>query len=299
MAREGLHHEEPDIVEPRERRRTIRPSTDLSVGVDALYRQVGAAARSTLRPSTYLGLIREALLTSVHAATYPLGMVPAAPVTREAVDPPVRRRPVMLVHGWIHNRSAFLLMQRHLRQAGLGPLHTFEYPSVNGDLDAVARRLGPAVEQLVGRSPRGDCVLIGHSMGGLIARQYVQQLGGAELVDTVVTMGTPHRGTWTAWFGGGRAIEQCRPGSPYLRQLARGARPGLVRWISYYSDLDFMITPAISAKLLHPALGAENIRVRDVGHLSLLLSRSVLADLVQRLAPPSTPSAPSSVAPPA
>jgi hypothetical protein len=247
---------------------------------------MAAAGRSALRPSSYLGLVREALLTSVHAATYPLGVFPSTPLTREAVDPPVRRRPVMLVHGWIHNRSAFLLMQQRLRRAGLGPLHTFEYQSVTGDLDRIARRLGPAVEQLVGRSPRGDCVLIGHSMGGLIARQYVQELGGDALVDTVVTMGTPHRGTWTAWFGVGRAIEQCRPGSAYLRRLDHGARSGLARWITYYSDLDFMITPAISAKLLHPALHAENVRVRDVGHLSLLLSRPVLADIVRRLEAP-------------
>lgn len=250
---------------------------------------MGAAARSALRPATYLALVREAVLTSVHAAAYPLGLLPPAPRTRAAVDPQVRDRPVLLVHGWIHNRSAFLLMQQRLRRAGLGPLHTFEYPSVTGDLDQIARRLAPAVEQLVTRSARGTCVLIGHSMGGLIARQYVQELGGDALVDTVVTMGTPHRGTWTAWGGVGRAIEQCRPGSAYLQRLQRSARPGLARWIAYYSDLDFMITPAVSAKLLQPALAAENVRVRDVGHLSLLLSNHVLADVVRRLGPPDTP----------
>jgi hypothetical protein len=84
----------------------------------------------------------------------------------------------------------------------------------------------------------------------------------------------------------GRILEQCRPDSEYLRRLDRSARPGLARWIAYYSDLDFMITPAVSAKLLHPALRATNVRVRDIGHLSLLLSRSVLTDLVHRLEQP-------------
>jgi hypothetical protein len=42
----------------------------------------------------------------------------------------------------------------------------------------------------------------------------------------------------------------------------------------------------VSAKLLHPALRATNVRVRDIGHLSLLLSRSVLTDLVHRLEQP-------------
>lgn len=266
-----------------------QPAADAGSSVAAaLQRQVGAALRSALRPASYVGLARELLLTSVHAATYPLGLLPPAPFSHESQVPTVRRRPVLLIHGWVHNRSAFLLMQRGLRRAGLGPLHTFQYPSVTGDLERIAHVLRPEVERIVGRSPQETCVLIGHSMGGLIARQYVQELGGHELVDTVVTLGTPHRGTYTAFFGVGRAVEQCRPGSAYLARLERSARPGLARWIAYYSDLDLMITPAVSAKLLTPALAATNVRVRDIGHLSLLLSRSVLADLIHRLDDPST-----------
>ncbi|HSK96197.1 MAG TPA: alpha/beta fold hydrolase [Euzebyales bacterium] len=254
---------------------------------DALRRQIGAALRSGLRPASYLGLVREAFLTSVHAATYPLGLLPPAPLRPDAPDPdaldPAARRPVMLVHGWVHNRTAFLLMQRGLRRAGLGPLHTFEYPSFSGDLDEIAHRLVPAVERLVHGADRGTCVLIGHSMGGLVARQYVQELGGHRFVDTVVTMGTPHRGTFSAYCGLGRPALQCRPGSPYLQRLERTAMPSDTKWISYYSDLDFMVTPAVSAKLTHPALDATNVRVRDVGHLSMLLSPSLLNDLVHRL----------------
>jgi hypothetical protein len=249
----------------------------------ALQQQVRAAARSALRPTSYAGLLRELLLTSVHAAAYPLGLLPAPPFNHDPLDATMPRRPVLLVHGWVHNRSAFLLMQRGLRRAGLGPLHTFEYPSLSGDHDAIAHQLVPVVERLVGKARRDSCVLIGHSMGGLVARQYVQELGGHQLVDTVVTLGTPHRGTYSAYCGFGRTLEQCRPGSEYLHRLDRSARPGLAHWIAYYSDLDFMVTPAISAKLLHPALQATNVRVRDTGHLSLLLSRTVLTDLIGRL----------------
>jgi pimeloyl-ACP methyl ester carboxylesterase len=252
----------------------------------ALQRQLGAALRSSLRPASYVGLFREMLLASVHAATYPLGLLPPPPFSHEPLDLSIPRRPVLLVHGWIHNRSAFLLMQRGLRRAGLGPLQSFEYSSFSGDLDEIAVQLAPAVERLVGKAPQDSCVLIGHSVGGLVARQYVQELGGDQLVDTVVTLGTPHRGTYTAYGGVGRILEQCRPGSEYLRRLDHTARPGLARWIAYYSDLDFMITPAVSAKLLHPALCATNVRVRDIGHLSLLLSRSVLTDLIHRLEEP-------------
>ncbi|MBW3604175.1 MAG: alpha/beta fold hydrolase [Actinobacteria bacterium] len=186
--------------------------------VAALHRQIGAAVRSSVRPASYLGLMREVLLTSVHATTYPLGLLPPTPFAHEAANPSVARRPAILVHGWVHNRSAFLLMQRALRRAGLGPLHAFDYPSITSDLHQVARHLAPIVERTVDDAQADTCVLIGHSMGGLVARQYVQELGGHELVDTVVTMGTPHRGTYTAWLGFGQAIVQCRPGSTYLQQ---------------------------------------------------------------------------------
>ncbi|HEX6254805.1 MAG TPA: alpha/beta fold hydrolase [Euzebyales bacterium] len=242
--------------------------------------------RSLVRPRSYMGLMREMLLTSVHATTYPLGLVPPLPFRHDVPEASVPRRPVILVHGWVHNRSAFLLMQRALRRAGLGPVHTFEYPSVSSDLNQVARHLAAVVEGAVDHASAGTCVLVGHSMGGLVARQYVQELGGHRFVDTVVTMGTPHRGTYNAWLGFGRAVEQCRPGSAYLTALERSARPGLARWISYYSDLDFMVTPAVSAKLTTPGLDATNVRIRDIGHLSLLLSRSVLGDLLARLEEP-------------
>ncbi|GIJ51649.1 hypothetical protein Val02_85350 [Virgisporangium aliadipatigenens] len=41
-------------------------------------------------------------------------------------------------------------------------------------------------------------VLVCHSMGGLIARWYAEQLGGAEQVRAIVTVGTPHRGSLNA-----------------------------------------------------------------------------------------------------
>jgi pimeloyl-ACP methyl ester carboxylesterase len=44
-------------------------------------------------------------------------------------------------------------------------------------------------------------VLIGHSMGGLIARYYCEALGGAALVSVVISIGTPHLGAIPALDG--------------------------------------------------------------------------------------------------
>jgi triacylglycerol esterase/lipase EstA (alpha/beta hydrolase family) len=129
-------------------------------------------------------------------------------------------------------------------------------------------------------------MLVGHSMGGMIARTYVQELGGEDTVDTVVTLGSPHRGTYTAYAGFGPAAAQLRPGSAFLRRLENGARPSRVRWVAFHSDLDAAIVPSSYARLEPAALQAVNVQVRDTGHTSLLLTGEVLRGVVQYLANP-------------
>lgn len=58
--------------------------------------------------------------------------------------------------------------------------------------------VGPKLEALRahgGARARAKIVFVCHSMGGLVARWYVHQEGGAELTRRVITLGTPHRGS--------------------------------------------------------------------------------------------------------
>jgi pimeloyl-ACP methyl ester carboxylesterase len=68
-----------------------------------------------------------------------------------------------------------------------------------------ARRLKAAVEPALDRwrargGPAKDArlILIGHSMGGLVARWYVEREGGGALTRKLITIGTPHRGAVAA-----------------------------------------------------------------------------------------------------
>lgn len=259
-------------------------------------RQALAALRALTRPRSYAGVAREVALTTFHASTYPLGLLPGVPPARaasaadaEAVGASspagtAASEPVLLVHGYFHNRSAFLVMSRALRRAGFGSIHGFNYNPLTHDLDRVAALLGAEVERVRSRTGAARVHLIGHSMGGIVARHYVQLLGGEDTVATCVTVGAPHRGSYSSYLGLGPAAAQLRPGSTYLRRLEETARPSAVRWVAFWSDLDFLVVPAAHGKLVHPALQAENVRVPDTGHLSLLLSRSVLRGVTERLA---------------
>jgi triacylglycerol lipase len=259
-----------------------------------LRRQAALAVRSLLRPGAYVGTAREVALTAVHAAAYPLGMARDANRRSRRLDPdgldaPVAdgataAMPVILVHGWIHNRSAFLGTSRVLRRHGFRHIHAFDYDPLAHDIPEVAGMLAAEVDRVLAVTGAERCMLVGHSMGGVVGRYYVQQLGGDRTVDTVITLGSPHRGTYSAFLGWGASAPQMRPGSPLMRMLEETARPTDVRYVAVYSDLDLLILPAVSAKLVHPALRAHNVKVADLGHLSLLLSGEVMRIVVAHLA---------------
>ena len=68
-----------------------------------------------------------------------------------------------------------------------------------------------------------------------------------------------------------------------MRRLARPVPPNPVRWIAFYSNLDALIQPATSAMVTHPDLRATNLLVKDLGHLSAMVSPVVARSIVHQL----------------
>jgi pimeloyl-ACP methyl ester carboxylesterase len=262
-------------------------------------RQAVAVLRALGRPGTYIGAACEAIVTMVHTVSYAAGAPSvewlqsglraerALDHIQPRLDPRVASMPVVLVHGYVNNSSGFLAMGQALKKAGFRHVHPFDYPQFTHGVDEVSGLLAGEVERVVAAAGVERCMLVGHSMGGMVARYYVQMLGGEDNVDTVITLASPHQGTYGARWGIGPAAAQMVCGSSLLRTLEATARPSDVRYISYYSDLDGWVVPAASAKLLHPTLQAVNIRVRDIGHLSMLLSDTVIRSVVEYLSDPS------------
>jgi pimeloyl-ACP methyl ester carboxylesterase len=256
------------------------------------------AVRLACRPSAWAGAAREGALCAFNVATYPLGIRPGTPSweapldeqsrrarTKLALDPRLAATPVLLVHGYVHNRSAFLALKRQLKRAGFRYVDGVNYNALEG-IPQAAARLGAEVERVLTATGMERVMIVGHSMGGMVTRYYVQELGGEDTVDTVITLGSPHRGTYTSYVGVGEAATQLRPSADLIQHLESTARPGPVRWIAYWSDLDIFITPPAHARLDHPALRAHNVRVRNTGHLSLLASGFVIRDVLAHLTNP-------------
>ncbi|MEU9862592.1 alpha/beta fold hydrolase [Streptomyces sp. NPDC047971] len=219
-----------------------------------------------------------AILTG-HLILYPSG------ITAERPTPAPRAgtatgRPVVLLHGFVDNRSVFVLLRRALTRHGRHPVESFNYSPLTGDLRSAAALLGRHVEELCARTGHHEVDLVGHSLGGLIARYYVQRLGGDTRVRTLVMLGTPHSGTAAApWVGAHPLIRQMRPGSEVLLELAEPAPGCRTRCVSFWSDLDQVMVPVETARLDHPDLRVHNVRVSGIGHLALPVHPTVVAGI--------------------
>ncbi|MEU7023167.1 alpha/beta fold hydrolase [Streptomyces sp. NPDC046203] len=213
-------------------------------------------------------------------------------------------RPVVLLHGFVDNRSVFVVLRRALARAGRGRdrVESFAYSPFTRDLRTAADALARQVAELLARSGHTEVDLVGHSLGGLIARYYVQHLGGDARVRTLVMLGTPHSGTA---FGrpvdAHPLIRQMRPGSEVLRELA-GPAPGCrTLFVSFWGDLDEVMVPPETARLHHPDLRVRNVRVAGIGHLALPVHPAIVAEVLRSLTDdyvnaPTTPAAPAAPA---
>jgi pimeloyl-ACP methyl ester carboxylesterase len=216
-----------------------------------------------------------------HLVLYPTGMLPERDQAREAVK---AHPPVLLLHGFVDNRSTFAVLRRSLHQHGWPQVQALNYSPLIGDIRTAAELLGRNVEQVCAQTGRRRVDVVGHSLGGLIARYYVQRLGGDLRIRTLVTLGTPHSGTRAVpALAPHPIIRQMRPGSEVLAELAEAAPGCRTRFVAFWSDLDQLMIPVEAARLVHPDLPAENVKVSGVGHLALPVHGTVVAEIRRAL----------------
>jgi hypothetical protein len=255
--------------------------------------------RALCSPATLTGGLAELAWVGAHVLMYPFGTRTEAlrpdPRNRPGVQPPVARAlfaadplaariPVVLVHGLVDNRSVFSVMHRSLRRRGFAQVGTWNYSPLLTDVARGAADLGAHIERICEQTGHDRVHIVGHSLGGLIARYHVQRQGGDRRVESLVTLGTPHQGSVWAHVLPTPLVRQLRPGSPVLQELAEPAGGCRTRVTAIYSDLDQMVVPTSSGRCDHPDLQARNILFRGIGHISLPRHRSVVDEVAATLA---------------
>lgn len=185
------------------------------------------------------------------------------------------QRTVVLVHGYLGNRSSFFPLAVYLKARGVGPSLSFSY-SAGGGVERAAVEL----REFLRRHVRGGRIdLVCHSLGGVIARLYLQLLGGARRVGRCITLGTPHRGTYNAYWLASRVGRELRPDSPLFERLAATRRAAAaVKFSSIVAGSDNIVIPRI-----YSATEDDVLHVPDLGHLGLLFSPTVFRAVHERL----------------
>ncbi|HWH07938.1 MAG TPA: alpha/beta fold hydrolase, partial [Candidatus Thermoplasmatota archaeon] len=195
------------------------------------------------------------------------------------------RRPVVFVHGWTGDATTWSIMARELVADGFEVLdfdpdapglqllafapdaanETIPELAATDVLPEVARALAAA-----GHAPDAPVDVVAHSMGGLVGRVLVEQMGLGTQVRTLAMVGTPNRGSpmageWlchaggASWYGSCRQMEE---GSRFLRDdLGFAPRPGGTRYLTVGGTED-TVAPDRSVRLD----GVPHVTVRNACH---------------------------------
>ncbi|MDQ3470394.1 MAG: alpha/beta fold hydrolase [Actinomycetota bacterium] len=233
-------------------------------------------------------------LAAVCGALGAVVLAPAAPT--RPVDAAAAKDPVIVVAGTFSPAFANEPLAARLRADGY-PTYIFELPTLGTqDINLSAQALDRFADGVRASTGAASVDLVGHSQGGLVARSYVKDFGGAAEVDSLVTLGTPNRGTAAAnlvaflGFGDCAAVVACQQmaiGSSYLAALNAGDDTiGSVSYTTVRTIHDELVRPVDNATLFD---GAVNVKVqsqcwlRVVGHAALILDGTVYSGIRQAL----------------
>ncbi len=187
--------------------------------------------------------------------------------------------PVLLLHGVLCNAGVWKRLRRRLAERGIGPVYTLSYGPPWASIESFAEEAAAKIRTVLAATGAHKITLVGHSMGGLVARAYLRR-HGCDHVRRIVTLGTPHHGSVHAWLLPGLCLAELRPGNPWLVGLNGDATEApSVRCVSLWSWHDSMVAPQTSARLD----GAVNIELAGIGHNALLNDRDVFVQVAIEL----------------
>jgi triacylglycerol lipase len=125
---------------------------------------------------------------------------------------------IVLVHGIYNTGRIFFKMRRIFEKNGYN-CFTPDLKPLDGryGLDDLGEKLKVEINKNIGEKTK--FVLIGFSMGGIVSRYYLQELGGFKRIKQFFTISTLHNGSYLAYLYPGEGAKHLRPNSQFLRNL--------------------------------------------------------------------------------
>jgi pimeloyl-ACP methyl ester carboxylesterase len=187
--------------------------------------------------------------------------------------------PILLIHGYLWDWTCWVYFKWRFDREGLGPVYTINLKDVSASIYDYAEQVGKLAKKIEQETGKRELILIGHSMGGLVACSYAFQVAPKGKVKMVITIGSPLGGTLMARLGFiGKSAKEMLPDSDLVKQvhLSIEKRPEIPIYQAM-SYTDELVIPAISAYV--DARSDRHYAVGDIGHMTLLFS-SRIADRI-------------------
>jgi len=185
--------------------------------------------------------------------------------------------PVLFVHGFYVNAGFWMEYKRFFRRRGLEALYTLNLDPPFCDIDRYADQLARRIVEVGALSGGEKITLVAQSMGGLVCRAYLARYG-SDRVTRLITLGTPHHGTYMACLLNGPNLKQMRPGSQWLQKL--NERQKSFVFSNHISVHDNIVVPQDNARFP----GADEVEYRELGHVSMAFSREMMQRVFDEVA---------------
>jgi pimeloyl-ACP methyl ester carboxylesterase len=188
------------------------------------------------------------------------------------------RHPVVLLHGWGGWSRQLLCLQQDLQRRLGRRVVRLGYGRSLDCIRSCAERAGEQVAEIACRDGVEAADVVGHSMGGLVATELLKSVDRGRWLRSVVTLGTPHRGS--PWARAGAAVlgrvspslEQMLPGGEFLQDLGTRAVPSGSELFSVAGTADLLVPPRYAA--LPRRAGCHNLVLLGVDHWGLVVDRA-------------------------
>jgi MYXO-CTERM domain-containing protein len=191
--------------------------------------------------------------------------------------PLAQPRTVLLITGVTIPAEWFEPIVARLERDGFRPV-VYEPPALlSGDLFENSEALAGVIDQIRAQTGEQKIDILAECTGGLIARHYIQALGGDQHVSRLVTFISPQHGVakapLAADFAGWPALYDLSPGSEFLETVNNAPLPANVPVTSIYTCTDEYIQPYETSIIP----GANNIGLCDefVGHYQFFYDPSI------------------------
>lgn len=227
-----------------------------------------------------LGVAASLGCLTLMAVSYPLALIPGR--RRPTPTPVTPGVPAILVHGLYHNASAWFPACLLMAGSGLGPVLTPSFDTFRGDFDAMAARLADLVLETSRRHGDAPVALMGHSLGGLLIKAISDDRRLQGRIRSIVTLGTPWRGSRLAAWAVGRVGRQLGENGRIVATAARHRVQEHVPRLCLYSPMDNMVMPTSS--LLPPDDGWQVEETAFLPHLAMLYHLPTLKRAIAFLA---------------